>query len=173
MQLHHKSKNNQGDSRMNRTIILLFTIPFFSLQILNAQWIQTNGPYAGLIKCFAASGSNIFAGTDRGGIYLSTNNGINWASVNTDLTNKQVYSLLVSWAKLFAGTWDGVFESTNSGANWVAANSGLTNNIVYTLTEEGTYLFAGTQTGIYRSTNDAFLGHMLIPDYLAEGQLPL
>jgi len=38
-------------------------------QSLQAQWIQTNGPYGGTINCFAVNGSNLFAGTGGGGVW--------------------------------------------------------------------------------------------------------
>ena len=47
----------------------------------NAQWQKTNGPYGVSINCFAINGSNIFAGTDGGGVFLSSDNGSSW--VNT------------------------------------------------------------------------------------------
>lgn len=44
--------------------------------LLQAQWVQTSGPYGGMINSLALSGTNLFTGTCGGGIYLSTNNGI-------------------------------------------------------------------------------------------------
>lgn len=40
-----------------------------------AQWMQTNGPYGGIVISFAVSGTNLFVGTADGGVFLSTNNG--------------------------------------------------------------------------------------------------
>ncbi len=81
---------------MNNLSKLFFSILVLFFQALNAQWLQTNGPYGGLIKCYAVNGSSIFVGTDQGGIYRSTNDGLTWISVNIGLTNKKVFSLLVS-----------------------------------------------------------------------------
>ena len=127
------------------------------------------------ISAFAVNGSNLFAGTD-GGVYLSTNNGTSWTSVNTGLTNTRVLSLAVSPApgetgqrvdsssgtNLFAGTWGGgVFLSTNNGTSWTAVNTGLTNTYVRSLAVSpasggsGTNLFAGTDgDGGFLSTNN-------------------
>ena len=44
----------------------------------------------------AVSGTNLFAGTYGGGVFLSTNNGTSWTAVNTGLTNTDVYALAVS-----------------------------------------------------------------------------
>ena len=82
-----------------------------------AQWVQTNGPYGGDIRCMAVSGTNLFAGTENAGVLLSTNNGTSWTAVNSGLKRMYVYSLVVSGTNLFAGTYDGVFLSTNNGTS--------------------------------------------------------
>ena len=129
-----------------QTFILLGLITLPSV-ILNAQWIQTNGPYLGLIHCFAVSGTNLFAGTVGGGVFLSSNNGTSWTAVNSGLTNSYVFALATSGTNLFAGTDGGVFLSTNNGTSWSAVNSGLTYSDVYALATSGTNLFAGTYGG--------------------------
>jgi len=84
----------------------------------NAQWVQTNGPYGGSVACLAISGTNLFAGTESGGVFVSTNNGATWTAVNTGLTYKSVFALAASGNNLFAGNYVGVFLSTNNGAPW-------------------------------------------------------
>jgi len=94
------------------------------------------------------SGSNLFAGTWGGGVFLSTNNGTSWTAVNTGLTDRDVFALAVSGSNLFAGTWgDGVFLSTHNGTSWTAVNTGLTNRDVSALAVSGSNLFAGTDYG--------------------------
>jgi hypothetical protein len=56
------------------------------------------------------SGTNLFAETTGGGVFLSTNNGINWSSVSNGLSSADVYALAVSpdgmgGANLFVGTY--------------------------------------------------------------------
>jgi hypothetical protein len=89
-----------------RTVIILLALALVASEY-NAQWIQTNGPYGGTIFCFAVSGTNLFAGTGNGGVFLSTNNGTSWTAVNSGLTNPYVWSLAVSGTNLFAGTYEG------------------------------------------------------------------
>jgi len=78
-------------------IILFFLIVHCTLKIedCEAQWVQiSNGMYRGTVQCFAVSGTNLFVGMGFGGcVFLSTNNGANWTSVNYGLTNRSVYAL--------------------------------------------------------------------------------
>jgi photosystem II stability/assembly factor-like uncharacterized protein len=121
----------------------------------NAQWIPTSGLDGRAVSSFAVIDSNIFVGTN-GGIFLSVDNGISWAAVNSGLTMTNVSSLVLTSAGLLAGTrGGGVFLSTNRGASWVPMNSGLTDMDVYTVGSSGlNTMFAGTNSsGLFRSTN--------------------
>jgi len=138
---------------MKRLLSFFAAVVLLGAQSLQAQWIQTNGPYGGTINCFAVNGSNLFAGTD-GGVFRSTNNGTSWTAVNTGLTDTYVLSLAVSGSNLFAGTDGGVFRSTNNGTSWTAVNTGLTNTDVSSLAVNGSNLFAGTGDGVFLSTNN-------------------
>jgi len=139
---------------MKRLLSFFAAVFLLGAQSLQAQWIQTNGPYEGDVRCFAVSGSNLFAGTFGDGVFLSTNNGTSWTAVNTGLTDTLVLSLAVSGSNLFAGTGGGVFLSTNNGTSWTAVNTGLTNTSVHSLAVNGTNLFAGTAGGVFLSTNN-------------------
>src|SRR5207244_8703993 len=89
--------------------------------------------------------------TYGGGIFLSTNNGTSWVSVNNGLTNVGIFSFVVVGTNLFVGTNGGLFLSTNNGTNWTSATSGLPNTGVWSLAVGGTNLFAGTNGGgVYR-----------------------
>ena len=98
--------------------LFLFLLPAFLFQqTIIPQWVQTSGPYCGLVSCLAVSGTNLFAGTGTdldapcdGGVFLSTNNGTSWTAVNSGLTNSFVLSLAVSGMNLFAGTSGGVWR---------------------------------------------------------------
>jgi photosystem II stability/assembly factor-like uncharacterized protein len=58
----------------------------------------------------------IFAGSDRAGVYSSTDDGSSWKELNTGLRDARVYSLVInSSGYVFAGTaGNGVFMSTRS-----------------------------------------------------------
>ncbi|MBK6760512.1 MAG: hypothetical protein IPG73_07375 [Ignavibacteria bacterium] len=125
-----------------------------------AQWVQTNGPHGGDIRCMAVSDTNLFAGTyGSAGVFLSTNNGASWTAVNTGLTNNIVLSLAVSGTNLFAGTeGSGVFRSTNNGTSWTAVRIGLPRINVRSLAVSGTNLFAGLRSVSFLPPTTAQVG---------------
>jgi hypothetical protein len=121
------------------------------------------------ISCVVASGTNLFAGTAGGHVYLSTNTGTFWTAVDSGLPYQPVFSLAISGTNLFAGTgyWGepggGVFRSTDNGTSWTAVNAGLPKYpsdttrylSIHSLAVSGTNLFAGTWgSGVFRSTNN-------------------
>ena len=103
-------------------IITLLQLLLFGISNLHAQWVQTYGPYGGDIWALTINGENIFAGTFDDGIFLSTDNGLNWTEVNNGLDGKEVRSFAISGNKIFAGTRSGLFTSSDNGANWTAVN---------------------------------------------------
>src|SRR5450755_5115670 len=99
------------------TVLFLtaLSIPLFSHTNVSAQWVRTNGPYGGPVSCFAVSGTNLFAGTDRG-VFLTTNNGTTWKAVNAELpANTSVGALAAIGTNVFAAIdGHGVYRSTNN-----------------------------------------------------------
>lgn len=139
-----------------KRLLLLFVVFLCFIHHSDAQWQQTNGPSGGgTIYSLAISGTNIFAGTWQGGVFLSTNNGNSWTAMNNGLTYHSVLALAISDTNIFVGTFGGgVFLSTNNGNNWTAMNNGLTNHLVSALAISGPNIFAGTDSGVFLSTNN-------------------
>jgi hypothetical protein len=52
-----------------RFILILFLFSLIQGSVTHAQWVQTNGPYDHTIYSFAVIGTNLFAGTDGGGVW--------------------------------------------------------------------------------------------------------
>ena len=126
-----------------------------SLSNRPTNWTAVNTGLTNIdIRALTVYGTNLFAGTDGGGVFLSTNNGISWSTVNTGLTNTYVGALTVSGTNLFAGTQGGVFLSTDNGTSWNQVNTGLTYSSVRALAVSGTNLFAGGDAGVFLSTNN-------------------
>jgi hypothetical protein len=81
---------------------------------------------------------DLYAGTDGGGVFKSTDGASSWTAMNSGLTGTSVRALAINPSTpmtLYAGTFGGgVSKSTDGASNWTAMNSGhLTNSFVQTL----------------------------------------
>ena len=141
---------------MKKIIVLIIAI--LTINVANAQWQQCNGPYGGTIQAIIVKGSNIFVGTNGGGIYKSTDNGMNWIAVDSGLTNLGGYSFTQNDSVLFLGSGNGVFTTNNNGANWTGINNGLLfdswDNPIISIAINGTNIFAGSDYGLFKSDNN-------------------
>ncbi len=138
-------------------LITVFIILNSSFLILSCpcQWVRTNGPNAGNNSCIVFKDNILFAGTYSGGVYRTTNNGLNW--VSSGITSHPVISLYAQGANLFAGTYNGgIFLSTNNGVNWTNVNNGLSGYAlqVRSIISINSILLAGTAAGVFKSTNN-------------------
>src|SRR3990170_658790 len=115
----------------------------------NAQWQVTFGPFGFnfvRVQCFAKQGTNLFAGTQGDGVWISIDNSASpWTKVSNGLTGKSVIALLLNGTDLFAETDSGVFKTTNNGTNWISVNDGLTDTSMISLATSVTNLFAASQ----------------------------
>ncbi len=117
------------------------------------------------ISAIAAKDTNLFIGTNGGGVYRSSDNVLNWNLVNNGLNGSllSVYYLSVFGPSLFAAYTEdpssrlsyGTFLSTDRGVNWKPITT-LTEraSVVEAFVMIGTNLFAGTNTGVYLSTDN-------------------
>ncbi len=137
------------------TLTLFAALAVMPAGVLRTQWVQTNGPEGGIITAFAASGINLIAGTEGGGIYFSTNNGKSWTPKKSGLTNSDVSSLATSGTNIFAGTYGGgVFLSTNNGSSWANVSGDLKNKDIRALEMNGSNILAGNDDGGFISSDN-------------------
>ena len=126
------------------------------------EW-TVNGPEGGYVGTLAISPNysvdqTIFARSDGGGVFKSSDGGANWSPVNTGLTNLWVQEIAISpnYAidqTILAGTFNGgVFKSTDGGANWNEINTGLTNTWIVALAISPNY--SNDQTIFIGAWND-------------------
>lgn len=115
-------------------------------------WLPV-GLDSSVIYTVAVSGTNIFAGTNKG-VSLTTDNGLIWTLENSGLPgNLFVYDLAVSGINIYAGTDQGVCLSVNNGSNWNQINNGLIASNISALAASGTNIVSGSANKIYLSTN--------------------
>jgi photosystem II stability/assembly factor-like uncharacterized protein len=112
----------------------------------------------------SSGGTNLFAGTEKG-LYLSTDNAVNWKKIDIGETTYPIILSLVTCANdsggtnLFAGTTNGgIYLSTDNGTSWkmVGISATTTNVTSLAIITNGstTNLFAGTNgDGVFLSTN--------------------
>lgn len=82
----------------------LFLLTATSTSNISVEWVQTKGSFGGQVYALASSGRYLFAGTNGGGVFLSTNSGTSWTDMSTLQMNNSIISLAVSGSYLFAGT---------------------------------------------------------------------
>jgi len=137
---------------------LLLTVFIICLMVLapaNAQnnWEPTNGPYGGSIYAITTTPNGmIYAGAGYGGVFKSSDKGLNWQNAGLVGT---VYSLFaLSDSVIFAGTHSVYFYRTRDAGNtWQLKNNGLPAFSVTSMAyiQSKNYLFAATSNGIYRT----------------------
>lgn len=140
-------------------IIFLVVVSFiFCISRVESQWVQTT------LNNFHTSGlySNnnyFFVGSYDSGLYVTSNNGINWFRTGSPLYNVTCMHKFKN--KFYAGTnASGLIVSTNDGINWSVVYAGLTNiaslasdsNALYMSCSSSDYLIKG----IYKSTNEGY-----------------
>ena len=158
-----------------KTTKVFLALIFLSQGVLFAQWIQTDGPQGGYIKCLAKSGNTFYAGAlNGGGMYRSTNNGITWAPLDIGNGMESVQCVLASGGNVFAGTIDhGIFMSADNGINWESVNNGLNSLTVNAMEVSGDSLFAGTSYGGVYLSVDSGTNWNRIGDFGVNGILSL
>lgn len=131
-----------------------------------ATWTEKNsGLQGGVINAVMRAPSapaTIYAATDGGGVFKSTNDGANWSQANGTGANKlfhmHVLSLAVDNAvanTAYAGTLGGgIYKTTDGGANWTQI-SDLTvlGRKVYSILLDGQDIYAGSDDGILEFKN--------------------
>ena len=115
------------------------------------QWVQTSGPEGGWLRSLAVNNGKIYAGT-MAGVFVSTNNGLNWSDKSNGLPNLcQVRCIGFDSSRVFIGTGSETFQSTNEGDSWFKSDSGLKHGVT-DFKKVGPRIFASTGTdGIYCS----------------------
>jgi photosystem II stability/assembly factor-like uncharacterized protein len=134
-----------------KKITLTFSLLLVAL-VANAQWTKTNGPYGGYIIDMDTMGNDLFAATQAGTLYRSSNFGNRWTDISNGL---QMGQMLVVGSDLFTTSSRGTYLSTNKGATWTSICSGLPLPYLNYMQVVGGSCIVGAQgNDIYSSTNN-------------------
>jgi photosystem II stability/assembly factor-like uncharacterized protein len=100
------------------------------------------------------TGSTLYC-TTNDGIFLSSNDGKNWTSINGGIMdNAYFWNIVQSGPNLVLSTLNqGVFFSSNNGAIWNSA-TGNAPNSPSSLNAFGSEIFSGSHEGMYYSSNN-------------------
>jgi hypothetical protein len=127
----------------------------------------TDFPINALAIDTSTSPRTLYAGTGVGGVFSSTDGGLNWSKVlqlpNSSTANpcsnySHIPCTLVlavdptTSSNVYAGTSAGVYKSADRGATWNAFNAGLSSTAalgVRALVFDGGTLYAGAGDGVY------------------------
>jgi photosystem II stability/assembly factor-like uncharacterized protein len=129
------------------------------------------GPEGGAVNALAISPNftadgTLFAGTNGGGMFKTTDGGQSWTEINNGLTNLTVYVAgispnFASDSLVLAGTnYSGLFRSTDAGATWSQLpsplNSGEIKGIAFSpafAADRTLYVSRANSDALYRSTD--------------------
>lgn len=127
---------------------------------LSAQWIPTNTPDAGTVNVLLSTdSSNVIAGMDKG-IFLSSDNGVNWYESDQGLFRENINCVSQSPVShtLFAAGGQTFYRSTDDGSSWEPANSYPWGqwypSAMAIIADSLGNVFVGTYLGVYKSTDD-------------------
>lgn len=104
----------------------------------------------------------VYTGTERSGVFKSSDDGIHWVHLNNGLPDQALTSLLYdpNLKQLWAAFADAVYRSDDDGAHWQAMSNGIPASAdIRSLALGGStpnnpnLIFAGTAHGFYRSTD--------------------
>ncbi|MGE5398985.1 MAG: T9SS type A sorting domain-containing protein [Ignavibacteriales bacterium] len=142
------------------TILLLQFLAFQNCMI-HSQWVQTQGPYGGVVTQLTVKGGSIFAGISGDGVYLSSDKGASWSKVSNGLPDKpRIVCMTVKGNSIFAGLGNGgIYRTTDDGADWKAVNNGFPPDYsgslnCTALAADSNAVYAGKPGSVYYSTDN-------------------
>jgi len=99
-----------------------------------------------------STGSIIVSKESEAVLYRSTDNGISWTTLNTNI-NSQITALVSINNQVFLGTASGeIYRSLNNGNNWQNISTGLNSDIILDITYDSNTnnIFSSTNKGIFK-----------------------
>lgn len=121
--------------RKVRTVLMLLSIllaitfvmsviPTLSARAANDSW-ERLPIYGGTVYCSLEDGQTLYAGTEGGGVFKTTDNGVTWQNVSGILSGSgfssgagNIYELCLFNNAIYAATATGIFVTSDGGGSW-------------------------------------------------------
>ncbi len=111
---------------MKRIILLTFAV--FFIPSAQSQWVQISTIASSELYDVKFFNENTGIVAGQGGIWLSTNSGVNWLQTLSGI-NSNAISFIDAVNGFVACDSGKIFKSNNGGINWSLSNSGVTQNL--------------------------------------------
>ena len=138
-------------------ITLLVSVFCFSKFYAQDLWEPAGISGGGISSIVKVNANILIAGYNGGGLYRSTDGGVNWYSISKKINNIGVFVLKINSAgDIYAGTGRSIFKSTDQGVNWNKVDNsfpanGYASDIVFDASDN--IYAANNYGGVYKSTN--------------------
>jgi hypothetical protein len=127
-------------------------------------WEKMGGPPGVDVTVIYKANGVVYAGTDKLGVYRSTDNGSTWAAANVGIERTHVYDIIASGPNVLAATAASqcpssldIFKSTDNGLTWTHT-SGLAGHVTQSFAIKGNVIWAGVYNplgdGVWRSVDN-------------------
>jgi photosystem II stability/assembly factor-like uncharacterized protein len=129
-----------------------------------ADWEKVAGPPGVDVTVIYKGGDILYAGTEKLGVYRSTDNGTSWSPANVGIERTHVHDIIASGPNVLAATAASqcpsslnVFRSTDNGLTWTPT-SGLGGLVTLSFAAKGSFIYAGVYNplgnGVWRSADN-------------------
>lgn len=114
------------------------------------------------IYAIKSSGNKVFAGiyaSTNGGVYFSSNNGLNWQYRNNGIATNTIINTFIFYNNYVIAAGRKIYISTDDGINWQDVSSNLT--VEYgarALAIVGSNIFVGTNLSVWRRPLSEIIG---------------
>jgi photosystem II stability/assembly factor-like uncharacterized protein len=120
-------------------------------------WIPaTSGLTSMSVSSVMGLGMDVLAGTYGGGVYLSTNGGVDWSWSSTGWDGGNVRAFCVRGGMIFGASYGlhPLYRSSDQGATWMSIGSGITSESMSALAGTATRVFSAAYGGLHLTTDN-------------------
>jgi photosystem II stability/assembly factor-like uncharacterized protein len=135
-----------------RTILISLVFILTGVNIVSAQWTQTNGPQGADIQYIITNSGNILYAASYTHVYRSYNNGNYWELLNPPTTSTAQIFAKDSYLYMLNGN-GGLFRSDDEGDTWSSVSE-LGNKLINSIAFYQDSVYISINQGIFVSNNN-------------------